>query len=87
MAKETETTQAEMTQPIIIELGTQKSGNLKDLKKGKGKLWDEVLGVVEETREMLGDEAEGKILVPVIMIYKKKPKSMGLEKLIFPLMK
>lgn len=87
MAEETETTETEMTQPIIIELGTQKSGNIKDLKKGKGKLWDEVLSVVEETREMLGEEADGKILVPVIMIYKKKPKRLGLEKLIFPLMK
>ncbi len=87
MAEETETIQAEMTQPIIIELGTRKSSNLKDLKKGKGKLWDEVLGVIEETREMLGEEAEGKILVPVIVIYKKKSKLQGLEKLIFPLMK
>jgi Family of unknown function (DUF6200) len=87
MAEETETSQAEMTQPIIIELGTRKSSNLKDLKKGKGKLWDEVLGVIEETREMLGEEAEGKILVPVIVIYKKKSKLQGLEKLIFPLMK
>ena len=87
MAEETDTTQAEMTQPIIIELGTQKSDNLKALKKGKGKLWDEVLSVVEETREMLGAEAEGKILVPVILIYKKKTKRQGLEKLIFPLMK
>ena len=87
MEEETETSQAEMTQPIIIELGTRKSSNLKDLKKGKGKLWDEVLGVIEETREMLGEEAEGKILVPVIVIYKKKSKLQGLEKLIFPLMK
>jgi hypothetical protein len=87
MVEETETTQAEMTQPIIIELGTQKSSNLKALKKGKGKLWDEVLSVVDETKEMLGTEAQGKVFVPVVLIYKKKSKRQGLEKLIFPLMK
>jgi hypothetical protein len=87
MVEDTETTKAEMTQPIIIELGTKKAGNIKDLKKGKGKLWDEVLNVVEETRDMLGAEAEGKVLVPVIMIYQKKTKRRGLEKLIFPYIK
>ena len=84
---QSETTQSEMTQPIIIELGTKKSGNIKDLKKGKGKLWEEVLNVVEETRDMLGAEAEGKVLVPVIIIYQKKAKRRGLEKLIFPYVK
>lgn len=87
MVEETETTQSEMTQPIIIELGTKKSGTIKDLKKGKGKLWDEVLNVVDETRDMLGAEAEGKVLVPVILIYQKKSRRRGLEKLIFPYIK
>jgi hypothetical protein len=87
MAEENTDTSTEMTQPIIIDLGSQKSGNIKDLKKGEGKLWDEVLDVVKETKEMLGAEAEGKILIPVIMIYEKKAKRSDLEKLIFPLMR
>jgi hypothetical protein len=77
----------EMTQPIIIDLGSQKSSNLKELKKGKGKLWEEVLNVVEETKEMLGDEAKGKVIMPVIMIYQKKSRRQSLEKLIFPYLK
>jgi hypothetical protein len=87
MTEEIASTRAEMTQPIIIELGTQKPGNIKDLKKGKGKLWDEVLSVIEETKDMLGADAEGKILVPVIMIYNKKAKRRGLDKIIFPYLK
>lgn len=87
MAEETEPIQSEMTQPIIIDLGTEKSSKLKDLKKGKGELWDDILNVVDETREMLGNEAEGKVFVPVILIYKRKPKRASLQKLIFPFAK
>ena len=37
---------------------------------------------------MLGAEAEGKVLIPVIMLYQEKPgrRRIDLEKLIFPLM-
>ncbi len=82
--EENEEISTEMTQPIIIDLGSQKPGNLKDLKKGKGKLWDEVLDVVEEAKEMLGAEADGKVIIPVVLIYQKKTKRLDLEKLLFP---
>jgi hypothetical protein len=87
MADESGETTTEMAQPIIVDLGKQKSSNLKDLKKGQGKLWDEVLSVVDEAQEMLGEEADGKVLIPIILIYEKKPKRSNLDKLIFPLMK
>lgn len=78
---------AEMTQPIIIDLGKQKAKKLKALKKGEGKLWDEVFDVMEEVKDMLGDEADGKLLVPIIMIYEKKAKRSQVERLLFPLSK
>ncbi len=87
MADEINETTTDMAQPIIVDMGKQKSSNLKDLKKGQGKLWDEVLGVVEEARDMLGEEAGGKVLLPVVIIYQKKPKRSRLEKVMFPLMK
>jgi hypothetical protein len=39
-------------------------------------------------KEMLGAEAEGKVLIPVIMLYQEKAgrRRIDLEKLIFPLM-
>lgn len=77
----------EMTQPIIIDLGKQKSKKLKALKKGEGKLWDEVFDVMEEVKEMLGEEADGKMMVPIIMIYEKKSKRSQVERLLFPLSK
>ena len=88
MAKETTTPLTEMTQPVIIDLGKQRSKAIKELKKGEGELWDEVLEVADEVKEMLGAEAEGKVLIPVIMVYQEKAgrRRIDLEKLIFPLL-
>lgn len=86
VAKTTEETSTEMTQPIIIDLGAQKSKALKELKTGEGELWDEVFDVIDEVKEMLGKEAEGKVLIPVIMLYEKKQtQGLDLDKILFPL--
>ena len=77
-------TPAEMAQPIIVDLGKQKSKNLKDLKKGQGKLWEDLLSVVEEVKEMLGEEGNNKVVIPVVVIYQEKPKRQRLDKIIFP---
>ena len=84
MTDETPEKSTEMTQPIIIDLGKQKAKALKALKDGEGKLWEDVLTVVEEVKEMLGEEAEGKVIIPVVMVYEKKTKRQRLDKLIFP---
>lgn len=88
MVKDTTATSTEMTQPVIIDLGKQRSKLIKELKNGEGELWDEVLEVADEVKEMLGAEAEGKVLIPVIMLYQEKlgRRRLDLEKLIFPLM-
>ena len=74
MVEESVRPSTEMTQPVIIDLGKQKKWALKSLKKGKGKLWDEVFEVVEEVKDRLGADADGKVLVPIVMIYREKPK-------------
>ena len=79
MAEETVTTSTEMTQPIIIDLGKQRSRALKNLKKGEGRLWDEVLDVVEEVKDMLGADADGKVLVPVVLIYRERSRRRRLN--------
>lgn len=88
MAEEAVKTSTEMTQPVIIDLGKQRSRTLKDLKQGEGKLWDEVLDVVDEVKEMLGAEADGKVLVPVILLYKERPsrRRLDLDRILFPLL-
>jgi hypothetical protein len=87
MVEEDVKTATEMTQPVIIDLGRQKASSLKDLKKGEGKLWEEVLDVAEEVKEMLGTEAEGKVLIPIIMLYKEKSnRRLDIDRILFPLL-
>jgi len=88
MTEETTNTSTEMTSPVIIDLGKQKNRSLKNLKKGKGKLWDEVFEVVEEVKDTLGADADGKVLVPIVMIYREKPKRKrrNLQRMLAPLL-
>ena len=85
IAEETGEVETEMTQPIIVDLGKQKASKLKALKEGEGELWDDILDVIEEVKEMLGPEAEGKLVVPIILLYEKKQKRARLENILFPL--
>ena len=78
-------TNSEMTQPIIVDLGKRKASRLQELKEGEGELWDEVLDVLEEVKEVLGKEADGKLMVPVVIIYEKKRRVRRLEDMLFPL--
>jgi hypothetical protein len=83
MAEETVRTSTEMTQPIIIDLGKQKSRAIKNLKRGEGKLWDEVLDVVEEVKDMLDTDADGKVLVPIVLIYRERSRRrLNLDRLL-----
>ena len=88
MAEESVKTSTEMTQPVIIDLGKQKRANLKDLKQGEGKLWDEILDVVDEVKEMLGTDADGKVLVPIVMLYQERNsrRRLDLDRILFPLL-
>jgi len=64
----------EVTEPIIIDLGKQKRKRIKRLMEGRGKLWFEVQDVIDEVGSMLGDELEGKTLVPLVLVYRRRPK-------------
>lgn len=76
----------DVTSPIIVDLGKQRRRRIKRLMKGKGRLWDEVADVLEEVQESLGEEASGKVLVPVILVYgKKRRKPRNLSFPLFPL--
>lgn len=88
MVEETTVTSAEMTQPVIIDLGSQRSRSLRELKKGEGKLWDEVLDVADEVKEMLGADAEGKVFIPIVMLYQEKTglRRLDIDSILFPLL-
>lgn len=65
---------AETVAPIVVDFGKEKPKRIKQLKRGEGKLTREVLDAVAHVKQSLGAEAEGKELVPVVVVYKKKAK-------------
>ena len=58
--------------PVVIDLGKTKTKRVKDLKRGSGKLIDEVQYATNQVIASLGDNAKGKVFVPVVMVYRKK---------------
>ncbi len=63
-----------METPIVLDLGKKKRKAIKDLKKGRGKLLEEVQAALAQMKVTLGAEAEGKTILPVIVVYRQKKK-------------
>jgi hypothetical protein len=64
--------EAEVLMPIIVSLGKKSKKQIKRLKRGKGRAMDEVMDVIDQVQANLGEQAAGKVLVPVVIIYRKK---------------
>jgi len=65
-------TELELITPLVIDLGRTSAKRVKRLRKGQGKLMREVGEILDEVAVALGDELNGKTVLPVIMIYQKK---------------
>jgi len=60
--------------PVIVDLGkSKKKKDIKALKRGEGKLMEDVNRVIEEIR-LNSSELAGKELVPVVVLYQKARK-------------
>ena len=66
--------------PIIIDLGRHKPKAVKNLKKGRGKLLDEIYTTIEELRTVGAISATAQ---PVIVVVEEKPTIEGL----FPMLR
>jgi hypothetical protein len=68
-----------VTAPVVIDVGKTRRSRIKDLKRGRGRLMDEVHEVVEDVRTEMGPAGEGKQFIPIVIVYKRKRrKSRGL---------
>ena len=74
----TNTVSVQKLKPMIVNLGKTKAKKIKALKKGKGDLLLEIDQAVDMASHSLGAEADGKIFVPVVTLYKPKSKRVGL---------
>jgi len=60
--------------PIIVDLGKKKAKAIKALKRGDGRLMDEVDQVISDVGAELGADADKTELVPIVLVYRRKEK-------------
>ena len=65
---------ATVNAPLILDLGRTRRKEVQDLKRGRGKLLREVQDAIDEVTASLGDQAEGKQLIPVVLVYRRRPR-------------
>lgn len=61
------------SKPVVVDLGKKKKKYIKRLKKGHGRLMDEVNIAIEAVKKE-GALDKNKQIVPLIFIYRKKEK-------------
>jgi hypothetical protein len=60
--------------PIVVSLGKESRKRIRRLKRGRGKLMNEVENVLDQVRANFGEHADGKIFVPVVLVYRRKQR-------------
>lgn len=70
----TDLKQPTISSPVVVNLGKVRKKRIRQLKKGRGKLMNDVGDAVAEIVDGLGDELKGKEVVPVVIVYREKRK-------------
>jgi cellobiose-specific phosphotransferase system component IIA len=68
--------------PVVIDLGKVKKKAVKALKQGRGPLIEEIDDVISQVRESLAEAGVGQTILPVIVLYREKPKKKTLASLL-----
>ena len=63
--------------PVIVDLGKETKKAIRKLKRGTGKLMDEVDDAIDQVRAHLSDADKNKAILPVVVIYQRKRKGGG----------
>jgi hypothetical protein len=60
--------------PVILDLGSATRRNVRRLKAGGGRLMADVQEAIAQVTSSLGDQAQGKELLPVVVLYRKRSR-------------
>ncbi|MGZ8219534.1 DUF6200 domain-containing protein [Methylomagnum sp.] len=61
--------------PIVLDMGKVGRKKVRELKKeGKGELLDDINEAIEQARAQLGPVMASQTLLPVVLVYEKKPR-------------
>jgi len=63
------------TPPRVINLGTVKRNDVKELKKGHGDLMEDVVQICDHEIAKLPAPGKGKMYQPVVVVYRRTKKS------------
>jgi hypothetical protein len=74
---------SDILNPVVLDLGKRRRKQVKQLRRGEGKLLDDVNGAVEELRTAGTLQAGAQ---PVIVIVREKKKKSKALKQLFPLL-
>jgi hypothetical protein len=70
---------SQVAAPIVVSVGKASRKRIRQLKRGRGRLMGEVGDVMDQVRANFGEHADGKIFVPVVLVYRRKnPRRTGL---------
>lgn len=69
-----ETAEMAQTSPVVLDFGRQKAKSVKQLRKGKGKLVDEITSTIEELKVAGTIAASAQ---PVIVVVREKRSGKG----------
>lgn len=72
--------------PIILDIGKTRKKNIRDMKRGQGKIMADLQDAMAEVTLSLGEQADGKQLVPVVLLYRKKNRSRRKGGGVFPVL-
>lgn len=67
---------ADRTAPVVLDLGKQRRKQIKQLRKGEGRLLDDINGAIEELRTVGTIGASSQPVVIVVREKRRKTKSM-----------
>jgi Family of unknown function (DUF6200) len=74
MAGTGETPKPSSGAPVVLDMGKQRRKQIKDLRRGKGKLMDEISGAIQELR-VAGTVSAGAQPVIVVLQQKRRRRS------------
>ena len=58
--------------PIIMDIGKVKKRDIRDVERGQGKIMGDLQDAMTEVTTSLGEQADGKQFVPVVLVYRRK---------------
>lgn len=74
------TSGADKSAPVVLDLGKQRRKQIKQLRRGEGRLLDDINGAIEELRTV---GTIGASTQPVVIVVREKPRK---AKSMFPLL-